>query len=408
MIRGIGWRTGLATACLIVTLAAIIAALALTLTIVSGGVGGNAYTPLLSISLSGSCAVVGWLIASRRSGNSIGWVFLGIGFWQAIEAFAAGAASYGLVLHPGSIPLAPELAWVTVWAWAPGYSLFMTFALLLFPDGHLLSQRWRPVAWAAALMMVLLTLPVAISTWPLRGVALLASSGDNPFQTAGLLMLPVLALASVASIVLRFRRSTGQERQQLKWFTGAAAVEVSVIVIGTFSGAPSPAALVALAILIVPLVPVAVGIAILRYRLYEIDRIISRTIGWLVMSAILGTVFVVVIVGLQTVLAGVTANNTLAVAASTLVVAALFAPVRTRVQRAVDRRFQRARYVADRTAAAFAAHLRQVVDLETLRAELRTVIGGTLQPSSVRVWVRQASEKGSPGMNGADDHATHP
>ena len=415
MIPGIGWRTALATACLIVTLAAVLAAVVLTISTVDAGGSANAAIALVPSSLGAAYAVVGWIVASRRSRNPIGWVFLGIGFWGAIEGLSASGATYGLTVRPGAIPLAAELAWVSVWAWAPALSLLVTFSLLLFPDGRLPSRRWRPAAWAVVVMIVLLVLPVAITTWPIRGAGLLAGAESPPLQIVGFLMFPVLAVASIGSIVLRFRRSTGRDRQQLKWFTFAAFLEIGLIVVVVVAESVAasgsnvtPLIMVFAVVLVMPLLPATIGLAIFRYRLYDIDRIISRTIGWLVMSAILGTVFVLVIVGLQAILAGLTANNTVAVAASTLVVAALFAPVRTRVQRAVDQRFQRARYDADQTAAAFAAHLRQVVDLETLRSELGTVIAGTLQPSSVRVWVRHASAKASHGMHGADDHATHP
>jgi len=390
-------RRRLATAVTIITLGAVAACVVLMVAITRGS-GSDAFSAgaIGLLNLIVSYAVVGWLIASRRSDNPIGWVFLAIGLSLAVEGFTSLGTIYGFVTVPGSLPLADVLSWIAVWAWVPGFTLFVTFSLLLFPDGRLPSPRWRPVAWLSIVMMALLGIPVAIVAWPLRGVALATGSLDEldgaagvirQIQFIGFLLIPVVALACVAALVTRFRRSTGQERQQLKWFTYAAIPEIGFITASEFVTIPPAVGLVA-AFLIVPLAPIAVGIAILRYRLYDIDRIISRTVSYGAVTGILAVVFVGTILVSQTVLASFFSGNSVAVAASTLVVAALFQPLRRRVQSVIDRRFNRSRYDAERTVAAFGAHLRDEVHLGTLRRDLVATIDQTLQPTRTGVWLR--------------------
>ena len=391
-------RRRLATAVTIITLGAVAACVVLMVAITRGS-GSDAFSAgaIGLLNLIMSYAVVGWLIASRRSDNPIGWVFLAIGLSLAVEGFASLGTIYGFVTVPGSLPLADVLSWIAVWAWVPGFTLFVTFSLLLFPDGRLPSPRWRPVAWLSVVLMALLGIPVAIVAWPLRGVTLATGSLDElggaagvirQIQFVGFLLIPVVALACVAALVTRFRRSTGQERQQLKWFTYAAIPEIGFITASEFVTIPPAVGLVA-AVVIVPLVPIAVGIAIMRYRLYDIDRIISRTIVYAAVTAVLVATFAGAILLLQGLLDPLTGGNTVAVAASTLIVAALFQPLRRRVQRAIDRRFNRSRYDAERTVAAFGARLRDEVDLANLNAEVRQVVAATVTPVTVGVWIRQ-------------------
>ena len=200
-------------------------------------------------------------------------------------------------------------------------------------------------------------------------------------------MLPVLALASVGSIVIRFRHSTGPERQQLRWFTYAAIPEIAYVIAVGFNTLP-PAIMLLGALFIVPLLPIAIGMAVLRYRLYDLDRIVSRTIAYAVVTGALAATFGASILLLQGVLAPFTQGQTIAVAASTLAIAALFQPVMRRVRRAVDRRFDRARYDAERTAAAFAERLRDEVDMTTVTADLVTTTGAALAPASIGIWLR--------------------
>ncbi|MFN8622450.1 MAG: hypothetical protein U0869_17080 [Chloroflexota bacterium] len=339
--------------------------------------------------------VTGWFIATRRPGNVNGWIMLVIAVTQALEFFASVSVLYGYRVAPGSVPFVDLLSWVAMWAWMPGFTLLITFQLLLFPDGRLPSRRWRPVAWLAGLALGLMIVPTALVSWPLRGEALLGDSTvasdaislSSTLQQIGLLLAAIAAVLSVASVILRFRHAHGLERQQLKWFAWAVSITVAAVFAISFVSLPDIVAYPA-AVLGTAVTPVAMGVAILRYRLFEIDRIVSRTLAWLVISVVLVAVFAAVILVLQAVLVPVTGGDTIAVATSTLVAAALFTPVRARVQRAVDRRFNRARYDADRTVARFAQRLRTGADLPTVSDGLGGVVREALAPATVSVWIK--------------------
>lgn len=344
------------------------------------------------LTLGAGYALVGWLIASRRSENPLGWVYLGIGLSQVGEAFITLASSYGLVTAPGSIPGADVLAWVATFAWAPGFGLLLSFSLLLFPTGRLPSSRWRPVAAVAVVAIALLGLPQAVIGWSLRGVRLIDGSSSPPdwanaVQLVGLVAILGVAIASIASIVVRFRRSTGSERQQLKWFTWATVPVIGFVAASGFVTYP-PVVWILGAVLITPLLPAAIGIAILRYRLYEIDSVISRTVAYAVVTLILGTVYLAALLTLESALAPFTSGAAIPVAASTLAVYALFQPVMRRVRRAVDRRFDRVRYDAEQTAVSFSGRLRDEVDLDAVIADLTLTTEVSLAPSSAAVWIR--------------------
>jgi len=350
-------------------------------------------------------SVVGAIVASRRPQNPIGWIYLAIGLSQSLSVFTFPYAGYGLIVAPGSLPMADVVSWVAAWIWAPGLVLFMTIALLLFPDGRYLSPRWRLVGAAAIGAMVLMTVPVAVLDWPLRGAALIqetdAASGapiDLPFaiQLVGLGIVAAAAVASLASLVLRWRRAQGIERAQLKWLAFAVSVEIPVLFGITFLPLlfpmlsdidPRLGAMVTL--VTTPLIPVAIGIAILRYRLYDIDRIISRTVSYAVVTLTLAVVFIGVVLGLTAVFESFTGGNTVAVAASTLIVAALFQPLRRRVKTRIDRRFDRARYDGQRTADAFAGLMRDETDLGAVAADLTSVIDQVLAPRDTTLWINE-------------------
>ncbi len=354
--------------------------------------------------LGAAFPIIGWVIASRRPGNAIGWIFLAIGLSQALDTFNGQYSTYGLVTSPGSLPFAAEAAWAGTWDWAPGFVLLVTLSVLLFPDGRLPSPRWRPVIWMTALGLLLMVLPTAIAVWPHRGVALTGYSGSyassdpaveiaGALLVVGLLLSALAALLSVAGLIVRFRRSPGVERQQLKWFTFGGAIEIVVFAVTPFllEFDPSflPLVIVAGAV-VAPLLPIAAGIAVLRYRLYEIDRIISRTLAYTALTAALAVVYVGAFVGLQAVLAPLTTSGgSLAVAASTLAVFALFQPLRRRLRSAMERRFNRARYDAQQTVEVFAARLRDEVDLEMVRAEVLATVDATVQPNRATVWLRE-------------------
>jgi hypothetical protein len=355
-------------------------------------VGSNGISVLI---LGASFPIVGWLIAFRRRENRIGWMFLAAGIVFALVTFSGAHAQYGLVVRPGSLALADVTAWLSTVAWVPAYTLLILL-LLFFPDGRLPSRRWRPILWIAALSAFLMLVPDAIAEWPYRGLALLegVSVPDPALDTAYLLqgvgtaLSLIVAVAGAAALVVRFRRSTGTERQQIKWFANAAVVEVAVIFVTSGVRLPPPFDALA-AVIAAPLIPISVGVAILRFRLYDIDRIISRTVSYGAVTAILALVFVGTILVTQTLLASFFSGSSVAVAASTLVVAALFQPLRRRVQGVVDRRFNRSRYDAERTVATFAGRLRDEVDLANLNAEVRQVVTATVAPVIVGLWIRQ-------------------
>jgi hypothetical protein len=359
--------------------------------------------------LGATFPIVGWIIASRRPRNAIGWIFLVIGLSQSLATFADVYAAYGLAVGTAAPPLAAELAWVGVWSWAPGFVLLLTLSVLLFPDGRLPSRRWRPVVWAVGVSLALVIVPMAIAVWPIRTPEL--ATGRPPaddgalalaagLQGVGLLLAAAAAIASVAALIVRFRGSTGPERRQLKWFTFAGSVEV-VLIAATpfidFGNATAPISALS-AVVVGPLLPIAATVAILRYRLYDIDRIVSRTIAWSALTALLAAVFVALVLLLQALLVDATSSQPIAVAASTLVVASLFQPLRRGIQVHVDRRFNRTSYDAERTLGRFTARLRDDVDLANVASGIREVVTDTLAPMRVSVWIRPATTE--PGASG--------
>jgi hypothetical protein len=337
--------------------------------------------------------VVGALVASRRPRNPIGWLFLA---FAVVAAFAGSAdiyAFYTLVEQPGTLPGGDWVAWLGGGIWHPAFGFFV-FAFLLFPNGRLPSARWRPVAWIAVANYLVggvigllwgplfedlypyAELPFRLPGYPIAGAVFLVFI----FVNFGLLAL------SAVSLVLRLRRATGVERQQLKWFVYAVALlalisPLSILVFGDGR----------LLVLLLPLVPAAAGIAILRHRLYDIDLIINRTLVYGVLTISLALVYFGGVLGLQRLFALLVGESSqLAIIASTLVIAALFNPLRRRVQAFVDRRFYRRKYDATKTLASFSAKLRNETDLESLNAELLSVIRETVQPTHVSFWLAPA------------------
>jgi hypothetical protein len=322
-----------------------------------------------------SFSVVGALIASHRPENPIGWIFLAEGFCYGLLSVADEYAIYALLTNPGALPLGAEASWLGQWIWAPGLGLSLVFLPLLFPDGHPPSRRWRPVAWLGGLSIGLTVVSSMIVLWPERGPALVTGD-ESPSHIVHVLvdfiavpMLFVAGLSAVISLLVRFRRARGDERQQMKWFASAAVLSlVWIIVFGQYSPRVLPEAIVALSfLLVIPSIPLATGIAILRYRLYDIDRIINRTLVYGSLTAALVALYFVGIVVLQRLFVALTGEkSTLAVVASTLVIAALFTPLRRRMQSFIDRRFYRRKYDARKTLEAFSAQLRDETDLNAL------------------------------------------
>jgi hypothetical protein len=300
------------------------------------------------------------------------------------------------------------MAWLGQWPWAVALGLIM-FLLLLFPDGRLVSSGWRLVAWAAAATLLLLWIWAAFAPRPLEGAGLETILNPMAIQwpAAAWRLLELAALGvglltvlSVISMLVRFRRARGVERQQLKWFTYAAVlctlIWVIVILGGLDRWLPSALGAILGAIWIVGL-PVAIGVAVLRYRLYDIDRIINRTLVYGLVTALLGTGYAGVVLVLGQLFGGVTSDPpSWAVAGATLAIAALFQPAQRRIQAAVDRRFNRRRYNAAQTIEAFSTRLRHEVDLDTLAAELVVAVDQTVQPTAVSLWLRPSSERSVP------------
>jgi hypothetical protein len=332
-------------------------------------------------------STVGALVASKRPGNPIGWLLLGSVLCYAVGGVGVTVAGPALI------------AWAGAWAWGVGVGLAVV-TLLLFPDGHLPSRRWRPALWLAVVGIIGFVVGAGFGA-PTIG----DSSVPNPFAVQGSLgealgalqetfpLVIVAALLALVSVVARFRRSRGIEREQIKWVLYAAAlVGVGLVAqLPIFMIMPPDAAANAsnaVATTAFACVPVAIGIAVLRYRLYDIDVLIRRTLVYGATTGAIALAFFGGIVVLQAVLRPVTSGSEVAVAISTLVSFALFQPLRGRVQRGVDRRFYRAKYDAEHTVDVFAARLRDDVDLDSLRAELLDAVTDTLQPAHASVWIR--------------------
>ena len=340
---------------------------------------------------------VGAVLAILRPRNPIGWLFLiaSIGFTMSV--FSTEYVTRSTILGAG-LPGYALVDWIGAWSGTVSLWAAIVFIPIVFPDGHPLGPRWRVVSWAALIAFGLTIVAQVVQPTGPTGpsgptgyagrlpnpIAVGGSLADIANTVAGLPFLLVFGALAFASIGLRFRRSKGIERQQLKWFLFAVAFLVVTATIGAATGSEWVWYLLILGL---SFLPIAAALAVLRYRLYEIDRIISRTLAYAVVSVTLAIVFLGGVLGLTAVLERFTGGNTIAVAASTLVVAALFQPLRSRIQRVVDRRFDRARYDGERTLAAFSARLRDQVELQNLEAELDAVVRQTVAPSSLGLWI---------------------
>jgi len=359
-----------------------------------GGFGFRGIDIIFAVAFS----TVGSVIASRRPHNRVGWLFLAAGLGFAVVAFTYEYAVYAVLTRPGLL-LGPQAAWVLNCVW-PLTLAALAWVVLVFPDGRLLSPRWRPAIWVAGLGTALAAAGLALTPGPLDEF----EAVDNPFGlddpgvVVGLLTPVGMAgwgaalVAAGASLVVRLRRARGGQRQQLKWLAYAAALAATTqaanLVCFLVWGI-RPGVLVAAYICALAAMPVAAGIAILRYRLYDIDRLINRTLVYGLLTALLGGVYAAVVLVLGQLFGGLGAEPpSWAVAGATLAVAALFQPARRRIQQVVDRRFNRRKYDMAQTVEAFAARLRDEVDLEALSAELLAVVDQTMQPTRTWLWLR--------------------
>jgi hypothetical protein len=356
--------------------------------------------PLLTVPLIlvvvASLASVGAILATRLPANPVGWILWLTGFVVASSLAGSVYATESVIRFEGSLPLTVPIAVVSQMTIIPTLGLVGVYLPLLFPTGRLPSPRWRPVAWASGVSIVLATL-VEITT---PGTTMGGSGIANPLGVAALapaagvlglaqtLLLAVPCAVAIGSVAVRFRGAGADERQQLKWFGWSGVILLVSLLVGSSSIGPLADWGWILDVGGLAFLPIAIGVAVLRYRLYAIDRIVSRTIGWLVVTAVLGGVFTVTIVGLQSLLEPLTANNTLAVAGSTLVAAALFQPVRRRVQHIVDRRFNRSRLDAEGVLALFARRVRDEVDMGRIESAILGSAEAAMRPTLSTLWLR--------------------
>ena len=376
--------------------------------------GTPVYEPWLDNTLGAlSYAPVGALVASRRPANPVGWLVCLYGFVISLSYFCAEYAIYALMAEPGSLPAGEAAAWVLSWILPPIIGLTV-FPLLLFPTGRLPGRRWRWLAWLTAAWMLLAMVTGAFASGAPMGVL---GPIQNPLgiealtSTYVVLLLFVstpLQVAAAFSLFVRLRRAVGVERQQIKWFAYAAAATISGVTFAYFIPGvmETPTwferAGFLLNLVVVPAIPISVGIAILRYRLYDIDIIINRTLVYGTLTVTLLALYFGGVAAMQEIFRALTGQEQqpqLAVVVSTLSIAALFNPIRRRIQSFIDRRFYRQKYDAKKTLEGFSTQLRERTDLDALGDDLVGIVRETMQPAHVSLWLRPGttSEGRHPG-----------
>ena len=348
--------------------------------------------PAIVLSLS----LVGAFLAYRVPSNPIGWLLEFAGTAAAVGIFGGTYVNFDHARSAG-LPLTTLIAWLASWGMLPAIGLLAIYVPLLFPTGQFLSARWRTFGMLGLVGAAASIIGPAFAPGPLEAAAWIdnpvgierAAALLNGLSVMSNLMTPIFFGGAVISVFVRYRRAGTTERQQLKWFGLVALGEVVAFVLSVpNNGAVSDIAwMVGLALM--PLIPVSIGVAILRYRLYDIDRIFSRSVAYLLITAVLAAVFALLIVTLQWALSPFTETNTIAIAGSTLAVASLFQPIRRRVQRAVDRRFDRARYDGQRIVDAFAEGLRGQVNLAEISQGVLDAVAGTVRPEAEAIWLRE-------------------
>jgi len=349
-------------------------------------------------------STVGALVASRRPENPIGWLFCCGALIWGIGELTLEYGVYALVTAPGALPAGVWAAWFGAWARGIGGFFMVLFLLFLFPTGRLPSRRWRVVAWAAVGYIALFTLvnwlsPVSqdLRLPSIRNPLGLDLEIMNLLGGVVYLSLPLPLLASGVAVIVRFRRSRGEERQQIKWFAYAVAVMVALFTLGQSLGLTQIVGVAPL-VFAVPLagLPIAAGIGIFKYRLYDIDLLINRTLVYGILTATLVALYFGAVILMQRVFVALTGQqSTLAVVASTLLIAALFTPLRRRIQSFIDRSFYRSKYDAAKTLEGFSMKLRDETDLEALSDDLVGVVRETMQPAHVTLWLRpETASKG--------------
>ncbi|HEX5014845.1 MAG TPA: hypothetical protein VFV72_11885 [Candidatus Limnocylindrales bacterium] len=365
------------------------------------GAGGTDDSFMLALgALMVVSAAVGSTIVWRRPDNRVG-LLLVVG---AVMLASVAIPWPLLVITNGPEPLGPLgtiLAWWSPLGLLPAVFVLFPTVVLYFPDGRPPGRRWGRAHLAVAAVLVVGISLQAIAPWPFKPID---GRFGNPFEIPGvpadflalgegIAVVAVLAglIFALASVAVRFRQSRALERAQIKWLLAAVALNCVFFPLSYATSVEPQAAFDVVSVVVACLTPIAIGIAVLRYRLYEIDRLISRSVSWAIVTGVLVTTFAVIVVGLQAPLSKVTQADSLAVAASTLAVLALFQPVRRRVQRLVDRRFDRARYDSDRTAEAFSTRIRSEVDLDAVADDLTGSVGRVLRPQAMSLWLKGSS-----------------
>jgi len=344
-------------------------------------------------------SVLGAIIASRQPRNAIGWLFCGIGLVVSLNSLSGSYAVYRLAGGYGPWNLAETAAWYASWSWTLWLYVPTTFLLLLFPNGRLSSPRWRPVGWCAALGVISFVGGSALNPGPLEEFPRITNPyGVNSLilgavTIVGAILASASMVASAVSLIVRMRRAGRVERQQIKWLAyGGAVVVGTVFVSSVIATIWSEDLGISLIIISLLGVPIFTGVAILRYRLYDIDIIINRTLVYGTLTLMLALVYFGGVTVTQALFRSLTSQQELpqlAIVVSTLTIAALFNPLRRRIQGFIDRRFYRSKYDARQTLEAFSAKLRDETDLEALNDDLVGVVAETIQPAHVSLWLRR-------------------
>jgi hypothetical protein len=355
-----------------------------------------------------SFSIVGAVIASRRPEHPVGWLFCAIGVLAAVDHLCGEYATYALLGRAGSLLAGEAAAWVRSWIWCLTGGLGV-FLLLVFPDGRLPGERWKYLAWLNAAVAVGGAVALALSTGPVDGLEPIRNPlGVGPAGSIGMVGVVVLvevlqagiAMAAAVSPFVRLRHAGIEQRQQIKWF----AYAVGVLIVGRLLSTPATEAIgrgwipsIGFGIYVIGIVgvPLAVGIAVLRHRLYDIDLIIRRTLVYGSLTVLLAAVYFGSVAFTGAVFQALTLREDppqFVIVAITLAIAALFNPLRRRIQRFIDRRFFRSRYDANKVLETFAVRLRDETDLDRLTRELVGVVGQTMQPAHLSLWLRAGAD----------------
>jgi hypothetical protein len=346
----------------------------------------------------GLYGTIGALIVWQRPRNTIGWILCAIGIGTAITDFSGAYTAYGMVNGHLLLPGTEVFNWLGNTVWPINWVLFLVFLPLLFPNGRLLTRRWRIVGWMAAVLTLLAILAswLSLASMELFGKGISADFWRSLSDNFNLLQL-TLTIAALVSLVLRFIRAKESERQQIKWLT-YGTVMMAILLIGSIeiindANSPIYALIFDFAIMLLPL---SIGISILRNQLYDIDRLINRTLVYGILTILLALVYFALVFGLQALarlITGQISQSPIVIVSSTLVIAALFHPLRRRIQKIIDRRFYRSKYDATKIIANFSSTLRDEVDLNTLSEHLVAVVQETMQPAHVSLWLRKPEHR---------------